>query len=274
MLYARSLETMALCASLANDAQGAVKYNERAKELKNKIFESYWNQRKSALVHSRIDDKQTENVTRYANMFGIFFDYFTPEQKLAVKKNVLLNNQIAKITTPYMRFYELEALCVMGEQAYVLSEMKNYWGGMLKLGATSFWEEYNPDKKGTEHLAMYGRPFGKSLCHAWGASPIYLLGKYYLGVEPSSPGYETYTITPNLGGLAWMEGKVPTPNGEISIYCSKKEIKVYSPSGTGKLRIASKTKPVVRGTDVKEISKGVYEVTIEKGRDYSVAYLE
>ncbi|KQS35711.1 family 78 glycoside hydrolase catalytic domain [Pedobacter sp. Leaf194] len=274
LLYARSLETMALCASLANDAQGAVKYNERAKESKNKIFESYWNQRKSALVHSRIDDKQTENVTRYANMFGIFFDYFTPEQKLAVKKNVLLNNQIAKITTPYMRFYELEALCVMGEQAYVLSEMKNYWGGMLKLGATSFWEEYNPDKKGTEHLAMYGRPFGKSLCHAWGASPIYLLGKYYLGVEPSSPGYETYTITPNLGGLAWMEGKVPTPNGEISIYCSKKEIKVYSPSGTGKLRIASKTKPVVRGTDVKEISKGVYEVTIEKGRDYSVAYLE
>ncbi|MGN8056790.1 alpha-L-rhamnosidase-related protein [Pedobacter sp. 22163] len=272
LLYARSLETMALCAKLANDTEGIAKYDKQAKELKNKIFELYWNQQKSALVHSRIDDKQTDNVTRYANMFGIFFDYFSPEQKLAVKKNVLLNDKIAKITTPYMRFYELEALCAMGEQPYVLKEMKNYWGGMLKLGATSFWEEYNPDKKGTEHLAMYGRPFGKSLCHAWGASPIYLLGKYYLGVQPTTPGYETYTIEPNLGGLAWMEGKVPTANGDISVFCSKKEIKVSSPTGVGKLKIKSKSKPVVKGAEVKEVSKGIYEVTIEKGKDYSVKY--
>ncbi|MBT2561243.1 alpha-rhamnosidase [Pedobacter sp. ISL-68] len=272
LLYARSLETMTLCAKLANDTEGLAKYDKQAKELKNKIFELYWNQQKSALVHSRIDDKQTDNVTRYANMFGIFFNYFTPEQKLSVKKNVLLNDQIAKITTPYMRFYELEALCAMGEQPYVLKEMKNYWGGMLKLGATSFWEEYNPDKKGTEHLAMYGRPFGKSLCHAWGASPIYLLGKYYLGVQPTTPGYETYTIEPNLGGLAWMEGKVPTANGDISVFCSRKEIKVSSLTGVGKLKIKSKTKPVVKGAEVKEVSKGSYEITIEKGKDYSVKY--
>ncbi|RZL28593.1 MAG: alpha-rhamnosidase, partial [Pedobacter sp.] len=270
LLYARSLETMALCAKLANDSNGSLQYDKQAKELRAKIFELYWNQNKNALVHSRIDNKQTDNVTRYANMFGIFFDYFTPEQKLAVKKNVLLNNNVAKITTPYMRFYELEALCAMGEQSYVLKEMKSYWGGMLNLGATSFWEEYNPDKKGTEHLAMYGRPYGKSLCHAWGASPIYLLGKYYLGVEPTAPGYESYTITPNLGGLEWMEGKVPTANGDISVYCSKKEIKVTSATGTGKLRLTSKTKPVVKGSEVKEIAKGVYEVTIEKGKQYSI----
>ena len=93
---------------------------------------------------------------------------------------MLLNDNIQKITTPYMRFYELEALCAMGEQNYVLKEMKDYWGGMLKLGATSFGKNTIPTKKGAEHYAMYGREFGKSLCHAWGASPIYLLGKYYL----------------------------------------------------------------------------------------------
>ncbi|PWS28816.1 alpha-rhamnosidase [Pedobacter yonginense] len=272
LLYARSLETMALCAKLANDAEGASKYNQQAKALKDKIFELYWNQNKSALVHSRINNQQTDNVTRYANMFGIFFDYFTPEQKLAVKKNVLLNNNIAKITTPYMRFYELEALCAMGEQSYVLKEMKTYWGGMLALGATSFWEEYNPDKKGAEHLAMYGRPFGKSLCHAWGASPIYLLGKYYLGVKPTAPGYESYTIEPNLGGLEWMEGKVPTSNGDISIYCSKKEIRVSSATGTGTLKIQSKTKPIAKGVEIKALTKGFYEVKIEKGKNYSIKY--
>ena len=272
LLYARSLETMALCAKLANDPDQAAKYDREAKALKTKIFNLYWNQGKNALVHSRIAGQPTDNVTRYANMFGIFFDYFTPEQKLAVKEHVLLNDKIAKITTPYMRFYELEALCAMGEQPYVLKEMKSYWGGMLKLGATSFWEEYNPDKKGTEHLEMYGRPFGKSLCHAWGASPIYLLGKYYLGVSPDSPGYETYTIQPNLGGLDWMEGKVPTASGDIAVYMTKKEIKISSPTGVGKLKLKSKRKPVVKDAEVKEVSKGIYEVVIEKGKDYSVKY--
>ena len=220
LLFARSLETMALCADIVNDKQGATQYKTLAADLRKKLFSIYWNQQKQALVHSRVDGKQTDNVTRYSNMFAIFFDYFNEQQKQAVKKSVLLNNNIQKITTPYMRFYELEALCAMGEQNYVLKEMKDYWGGMLKLGATSFWEEYNPDKKGAEHYAMYGREFGKSLCHAWGASPIYLLGKYYLGVKPTSAGYATYVVEPNLGGLQWMQGKVPTPNGEIDLNVS------------------------------------------------------
>jgi len=263
---------MALCAKLADDQTGAEQYGREAGELKKKLFDLYWNEQKQALAHSRIDGKPTDNVTRYANMFGIFFDYFNADQKLGVKKNVLLNDSIAKITTPYMRFYELEALCAMGEQSYVLKEMKDYWGGMLKLGATSFWEEYNPDKKGAEHLAMYGRPFGKSLCHAWGASPIYLLGKYYLGVQPITAGYETYLIEPNLGGLAWMEGKVPTQNGDIELYSSRKEIRVKSAVGTGTLRLKSKSKPTVSGADVAVISKGTYEITIQKGREYLVKY--
>ena len=45
-----------------------------------------------------------------------------------------------------MRFYELEALCALGEQESVMKEMKAYWGGMLKEGATSFWEKYNPEE--------------------------------------------------------------------------------------------------------------------------------
>lgn len=272
LLYCRSLETMALCAKLAKDEEGAKKYSAQATLLRKKIFDLYWNADKHALVHSRINDKQTDNVTRYANMFGIFFDYFTPEQKLEVKTNVLLNDKVNKITTPYMRFYELEALCAMGEQPYVLKEMKSYWGGMLKLGATSFWEEYNPTKKDTEHLAMYGRPFGKSLCHAWGASPIYLLGKYYLGVKPLTAGYQTYVIEPSLGGLQWMEGKVPTPNGEIEVRVTTKEIKVKSAVGEGKLKFKSKTKPVSKGATISEIGKGVYELTIQKGVEYLVKY--
>ena len=272
LLLARSLETMALCAALVNDKTGEANYRTMAANTKKKLFDIYWNEQKKALVHSRVDGKQTENVTRYANMFAIFFDYFSEQQKQEVKKSVLLNDNIQKITTPYMRFYELEALCAMGEQPFVLNEMKNYWGGMLQLGATSFWEEYNPTKKGAEHYAMYGREFGKSLCHAWGASPIYLLGKYYLGVKPLSAGYATYEVVPNLGGLQWMEGKVPTPEGEILLKVSTKQISITGAAGTGVLKFKSKSKPVCKEGTITDKGNGNYELTIEKNKLYTVSY--
>lgn len=272
LLLCRSLETMAICADLANDHDGAGKYRTIQKELKQKLFDWYWNESKQALVHSRIDGKQTENVTRYANMFGIFFNYFNEKQKQGVKKNVLLNDAIPQITTPYMRFYELEALCALGEQPYVLNEIKDYWGGMLKLGATSFWEEYNPAKKGTDHYSMYGRKFGKSLCHAWGASPMYLLPKYYLGITPTAPGYAEYQIVPSLGGLQWMEGKVPTPHGDIEVYCSTREIRIKAPIGTGTLRFTSKSKPTSKQGSIIAAGNNQYEMKIQPGINYVVSY--
>ncbi|SFF00579.1 alpha-L-rhamnosidase [Chitinophaga sp. CF118] len=271
LLLCRSLETMALCADITNEKTDATKYKQYAAELRTKLFSLYWNESKKALVHSRIDGRQTENVTRYANMFAIFFDYFNQQQKDDVKKSVLLNDSIQRITTPYMRFYELEALCAMGEQDYVLKEMKDYWGGMLKLGATSFWEEYKPSLKGAAHYAMYGREFGKSLCHAWGASPLYLLGKYYLGVKPTAPGYETYTIQPVLGGLQWMEGRVPTPKGEIAVKCSTKEITINTAEGIGTLRFRSTVKPVCK-TAVIEKKDDCYELTLQPHQTYIVSY--
>lgn len=272
LLLCRSLETMAACAAIVNDTKGAERYRLAAQDLRQKLFACYWDAGKQAFVHSRINGAPTNNVTRYANMFGIFFNYFTPAQQEGVKKNVLLNDSIPKITTPYMRFYELEALCATGEQAYVLKEIKDYWGGMLKLGATSFWEEYNPAKKGAEHYAMYGRPFGKSLCHAWGSSPIYLLGKYYLGVKPVTPGYATYSIEPALGGLQWMEGTVPTAQGDIKLYCDNKKITVQGATGTGTLHFRSKAKPVCKEGDIKALENNQYELTIEANKQYAVSY--
>ncbi len=272
LLLARSLETMALCANIANDKEAATQYNTLAADMRKKLFDIYWHEQKHALVHSRVDGKQTENVTRYTNMFSIFFDYFNQQQKQQVKTSVLLNDSIQKITTPYMRFYELEALCAMNEQAFVLKEMKSYWGGMLNLGATSFWEEYDPAKNGAEHLAMYGRKFGKSLCHAWGASPIYLLGKYYLGVKPTAPGYAAYDVAPVLGGLQWMQGKVPTPDGDIQVYMSETEIKITGACGTGTLKFKSKSKPFSDDGNIIDKENGNYEMVIEKGKSYSINY--
>ncbi|MDN3669550.1 alpha-rhamnosidase [Echinicola jeungdonensis] len=272
MLLARSLEAMAVSAEIAGDEKGQAKYQTLADEMKEKLFDVFWSEDRKAIMHQRVDGEVLDNVTRYSNMFGIFFDYFKEEQKQAVKHSVLLNDDVQKITTPYMRFYELEALCAMGEQEFVLDEIRDYWGGMLDLGATSFWEKYDPSESGREHLSMYGRPYGKSLCHAWGASPIYLFGKYYLGVKPLSPGYETYEISPELGGLEWMEGKVPTDNGDISVYANSREIKVSADHGIGTLKFESRSKPRSKDGEIKSLGNDAYEMEVQPGKEYVVSY--
>lgn len=274
VLFCRSLETMALCAGLVGDRTNQQKYEKLAATLKAKLETTFWNASKQALVHNSINGVQSDAVTRYANMFSVFFNYLTPEKQQAIKHSVLLNDSILKITTPYMRFYELEALCALGEQETVMQEMKAYWGGMLKEGATSFWEKYNPEESGTQHLSMYGRPYGKSLCHAWGASPIYLLGKYYLGVKPVKEGYKEFSITPVLGGLKWMEGSVPTPNGNIHIHMDRKMIKVRATEGKGYLTIKSCRQPKANIGTVEKIDENTWRLWIDTPEERIVSGLK
>ena len=263
LLFCESLQTMALCAGIAGNQTDKEKYTTLADRLFSKLETCFWNERKQAFVHNRKEGIKSEQITRYANIFAVLFDYVENEKKQAIKENVLLNDSIMKITTPYMRFYELASLCALGEQPYVTKEIKAYWGGMLKLGATSFWEKYNPDEKGSEHYAMYGRSFGKSLCHAWGASPLYLLGKYYLGVSPVKPGYEEFSVEPSLGGLDWIKGSVPTPYGDIRVFMDKKTIKVVSPGGKGYLKFWSKGKlPKSSRNKIERLGNDQYRIQI------------
>jgi hypothetical protein len=274
LLFVRSLETMSICAGLTQDKAGVSRYGQLASSLRARFFPDFWDARRQAFVHSRMNGVQGDKINRYSNMFGVLFGWFTPQQQQAVKERVLLNDSVQKITTPYMRFYELEALCALGDQAHVLKEMKDYWGGMLGLGATSFWEKYDPIEKGVQHYAMYGRPFGKSLCHAWGASPLYLLGKYFLGVRPLSAGYATYVVEPVLGGLEWMEGEVPTPHGNIKVSCSRSRITVKTVSDGGILRFHSRTIPICDQGVIRPAGNHQYELDLKSGSEYTVKYKE
>ena len=272
VLFCKSLETMALCADLAKNSADKAKYDGLATALRSKLEPAFWNETKKALVHNRLNGAQQSQITRYSNMFAVFFNYLSPEKQQLIKKSVLQNDSVMKISTPYMRFYELEALCAMGEQKAVMKEMKDYWGGMIREGATSFWEKYNPTDKGTQHLAMYGRPYGKSLCHAWGASPIYLLGKYYLGIQPVKAGYSEFAISPNLGGLKWMEGTVPTPIGEIKLYMNEKTIKVTATEGRGYLTFACKSKPKASKGTIEKLDGNNYRLLIDGKEEVVVSY--
>jgi hypothetical protein len=76
------------------------------------------------------------------------------------------------------------------------------WRNMLNEGLTTFAET----EKNT-----------RSDCHAWSASPNYDLLSTVCGIMPSSPGFRTVTIAPNLGKLTFVKGTMPHPDGEIKL---------------------------------------------------------
>ena len=179
-------------------------------------------------------------------MYGIA----TEEQTKSIFENVINNPEIPQITTPYFEGYELDVMGMLGRYGYIENMFKSYWKGMAELGATTVWEEFNPQLSGAEHYAMYGNKYGKSLCHAWGASPIYLLGRYYLGVYPTSPGYKTFEVKPNKGGFGFIDGKVYAGDGYVSVYLSDEKLSVVSETDGGTLIWNGKRYPLEKNKEL------------------------
>lgn len=82
------------------------------------------------------------------------------------------------MVTPYMYHNYIDALISVGQKEKALDVVRSYWGGMVKLGADTFWELYNPQNPGE---SPYGGTIVNSYCHAWSCAPTYFLRKYYNG---------------------------------------------------------------------------------------------
>lgn len=231
MLYIAANRTMARLAEiLGEDGKG---YAKIADELTEKVNRFFWNSEKEAFIDSYQSGKN--NVTRHANIFAVMYDIATEQQVQSIRSNVLLNNSIPQITTPYFEGYELDVMGKIGNFEYIENKIRTYWKGMLDLGATTVWEEYNPELSGAEHYQMYGNRYGKSLCHAWGAAPIYLFGKYYLGVSVTADGGEAFEVRPYRGGFEYIKGTVPLCGGRVDVFLSADKLCVTATVSGGTL---------------------------------------
>ena len=152
-----------------------------------------------------------------------------PEEASAI----ILGNGPEKFTS-FMGYYLLEALAKGGHYAEAMQLISDYWGRMLELGATTFWEDFNyVDAKNAARIDEIV-PEGKfdihadggawcyvglrhSFCHGWASGPTAWLSRHVLGVVPVEPGFRKVMIDPNLGDLEWAEGTFPTPYGLIEV---------------------------------------------------------
>ncbi len=131
-------------------------------------------------------------------------------------------------------YYMLEALALAGQHQQALDIIRQFWGGMIDLGATTFWEDFNLEwVKGAARLdeltpagkkdihgdfGAYCYPgFRHSLCHGWSSGPAAWLIDHVLGIRMIEPGATKVLIDPHLGDLEWAEGSYPTPKGVIHV---------------------------------------------------------
>ena len=139
-----------------------------------------------------------------------------------------------------MSYYIFSAMAKSGFCEKAFRIMKEYYGTMLSLGSTTFWEEFRtkwaensirldevPVKGKKNAHADYGAycysGLRKSLCHGWSASPVPFIVKYVLGIQILDPGYKKIRISPDLCGLRWVEGCIPTPYGSMKIFIRREE---------------------------------------------------
>jgi len=76
---------------------------------------------------------------------------------------------------PYLYHYAVEAIIACGMSAEAAALLRDYWGGMLDRGATTFWEVFDPHDAA---LSPYGNPLLNSHCHAWSCTPTYFIRTY------------------------------------------------------------------------------------------------
>lgn len=121
-----------------------------------------------------IEESGENNIA--SQVWMVLSEIMSPEENQQIMLEAIKNHfPIKDIATPYMYHHIVEALFVSGLTSEAVNLIKQYWGGMINLGADTFWEAFKPEDP---DFSPYGSSIVNSYCHAWSCTPAYLLSKY------------------------------------------------------------------------------------------------
>jgi alpha-L-rhamnosidase len=201
-----------------NDPANAAKYEARAAALK------------AAAQQYLLDPTTGAFGPRWqTNAAAVISGAASQAQYDSIWKNVL--SQVGNgpthglILSPYYNYYVIRAMAQTGHRDAALKWIRQYWGGMVNEGATSFWEAYDPSWYLEDfHASLQSdnrSGYFVSLAHGWSSGPTAWLMEQVLGIQPTGPGFSTVDIRPDLVDLAWARGGEPTPHGLLKLEARK-----------------------------------------------------
>lgn len=209
-LMVMTFEAGASIALTLNNSTLSAHYLQMAKRLKKHIPDPNENKSAAALM-ALAQLKQPELINR---------ELLAPDANQGV--------------STFYGYYVLQARAMAGDYQGAIDVIRDYWGAMLDLGATTFWEDFNLDWAKNAGRIDELLPPGKidlhadygdycyvglrhSLCHGWASGPTAWLSEHVLGIKVLEPGCRKVLIEPHLADLEWAEGSFPTPHGPIRV---------------------------------------------------------
>ena len=226
--FVRAYREAAWLLDQMGDVAAARRYNLRAETLAAQA-------RKQFLSASAVYGDRWQ-----LNAMAVLSGVATPQDDAAiwtrVFQGIVSGGTQTQTITPYFNGYLLDAMARIGHRRAALDWMREYWGGMLAEGATSFWEAYDLRwPKQNPHLGLQAdgtSGYFVSLAHGWSSRPAAWLMEELLGVKATEPGFRKVRVRPELAGLKWMRGAVPTPRGPIRVEADEQHVQVEIPEGT------------------------------------------
>lgn len=138
----------------------------------------------------------------------------------------------------FISYFEIQARFLSGSASTALNQIRRMYGWMSSHDPTvTFWEGIGANG------SMYEQKY-TSAAHGWSTGVLPALTNFVLGVTPTGPGFQTWTIKPIPGDVTWARGVVPTPKGPLSVSWTLEtrellfDLQIQVPEGTrGKVSV-------------------------------------
>ena len=146
-------------------------YSERLMEGRASARRALFNEERSAFINDRDEGQYSVHAAAWMTLGGVV----DGDEARRVMLNVIRDENSVKPFTPYMHHYTVEALFKSGLKDEAVEYIRRIWGGMVSLGADTFYEAYVP---GDPLFSPYDDCKVNSMCHAWSCTATYFLRKY------------------------------------------------------------------------------------------------
>ena len=124
-----------------------------------------------------VNDTDNNQRSVHSQVWMILGGVISGDEGIRALRQTLDNEDAKQPFTPYMRHYVIEAMIKLGLMDEAKEYLREIWGGMVKLGADTYYEVYVP---GDPDFSPYRDRMINSLCHAWSSTPAYFIRNYFM----------------------------------------------------------------------------------------------
>lgn len=226
-LYKRFLEDMAALETLCGDPPASQHLCAEAGSVGRAIHQHLFWEERGVYRDSIHRGVPVPIVSLQANLAALYAGVVPPSRVDTLLETIWESPEYPRPFGPSYYLIVLEALAASGRTNAIWPLIRDYWGGMLARGATTWWEVFDP----TTPSWVYPHTFlGNtatfecdwipiSACHGWSNVPGYAIPRYLLGVDLSQICEKRIVIRPALPEH-WkrVSYAVPTEGGMLRLH--------------------------------------------------------